>query len=268
MIISISGKGGVGKTTVTALLLDELARGGYPGPILAVDADPAGTLHLALNLPSPPATVAEVRDSTQLEARTVRQLPAGQSPADYLLALLREREVLVSHRRRRMALDLLAMGQPEGPGCYCSVNHALSTALAQIVASYPLVVIDNEAGLEHLSRYRLARADLLWVVATPTRPAVEVALRIFQTAERVGMQFEAGMVLNRVNGRSLPISRDLWTVRLPDSHTLARLEQAGWPAVDLSPLDPLRAALQPLVDRISEPAASNASGAAAAHRAR
>lgn len=252
MIISISGKGGVGKTTLTALFLDELARGGYPGPVLAVDADPAGTLPLALNLPSPPATVAEVRDSTALQARTVRRLPAGQSPADYLLALLRQREVLVRHRRRRLVLDLLAMGQPEGPGCYCSVNHALSAALAQIVASYPLVVIDNEAGLEHLSRYRLARADLLWVVASPTRPALAVALRIFQTAEQVGMQFEAGLVLNRVKGRSLPFGRDLWTVRLPDSRRLARLERAGWPAVDLSPLDPLRAALRPLVDRVLE----------------
>lgn len=250
MIISVSGKGGVGKSTLLALLLDEWARCGREGPILVVDADPAGALPLALGWPSPPATVADVRDSTRLAAKTIRQLPLGQSPADLMLDTLREQGVLARHWLRETLVDLMAMGQAEGPGCYCSVNHALSAALAQIVDSYPLVLIDNEGGLEHLSRYRLARADLLLVVANPTRPARMVADRILQTARQVGLEFEAGLVLNRADGSGVDPEPHLWTVILPESQALAELERAGLPPVQLPADDPLRRALAPLLDRM------------------
>ncbi len=88
MIVALSGKGGVGKTTLLAVLLDELARRNYPGRMLAVDADPAMTLHLALGLPEPTATVAQVREAVELDAKTIRSLPPGTTPADYLLERL------------------------------------------------------------------------------------------------------------------------------------------------------------------------------------
>ncbi len=178
-IIALSGKGGVGKTSLSALILDELARRRYNGRVLAVDADPAMTLYLALGLPEPAATVASVRDETKLDAQAVRNLPAGISPAANMLQELARAGVLAKHRLRRMPLDLLAMGQGEGPGCYCRVNSALKKVLSWITEKYDLVLVDNEAGLEHLSRYRLGRVDLFLIVATPNPAAMRVECFFF-----------------------------------------------------------------------------------------
>ena len=252
MIISFTGKGGVGKTSLCALLLDELARGGYPGPVLAVDADPATTLHLALDLPEPKATVADIRDTTPLEAQTVRQLPAGLTVAGHVLNELQATGVVSRHRRQQMPLDLLAMGQGEGPGCYCRINRALASALARIVSAYPLVLVDNEASVEHVSRYRLPRANLLLVVVTPGRAAQAVGRRVLATAHQVGMATEATWtIFNRAPaGYHHAISASEMALVVPVSHALAILERESQPAVVLPADDPARAALQPLVEGI------------------
>lgn len=252
MIVSITGKGGVGKTTLLAILLDELARCNCPGPVLAVDADPATTLHLALGLPQPEATVADVRDMTSLDAQTVRSLPEGSTVSTYVRDKLRETRVVGHYRLRQMEFDLIAMGQGEGPGCYCNINRALSMALGQIVSAYRLVLVDNEAGLEHLSRYRLPQADLLAVVVTPGQAAQAVGQRVLATARQVGMVIEATWTIfnqaptgYRPGGEATGV-----TVMVPTSLALTRLEQQGQPAVALPADDPVRAALQPLVEGI------------------
>lgn len=254
MIVTVSGKGGVGKTSLAALILDELARREYTGRVLAVDGDPASTLHLALGLPEPAVTVADVRDSTTLDARTVRSLPAGISPIDYVLGQLQEAGALVNHRLREMPLDLMAMGQGEGPGCYCSINNALAAALKQIRDYYALVLIDNEAGLEHLSRYRIERVDLFLVVTTPGQAAWSVARRILETARQAGMELgETGTLVNRVsssNGRGS--SRNGFAVAVPNSHELAALDLGGQPVVLLPDDSPVRVALQPVVEKVIE----------------
>lgn len=252
MIVTLSGKGGVGKTSLSALVLDELARRGYSGRVLAVDGDPATTLHLALGLPEPTATVADVRDSINLDAKTVRSLPAGTSPIDYVLEQLQAAGVLVSHRLREMPFDLMAMGQGEGSGCYCSINNALGAALEQIRGHYSLVLIDNEAGLEHLNRYRIKRVDLFLVVTTPGQAAWSVARRILETARQVGMELgETGTLVNRVsssNGRGS--FRNGLAVAVPTSHELTALDLGGQPVVLLPDSNLVRAALQPIVDRM------------------
>src|SRR5512137_655949 len=117
MIVSIVGKGGVGKTSLCALLLDELARQGYTGSILAVDADPAMTLHLALGLRGAPVTVAQVRETVRLDAQTIQRLPEYTSAAAYLGQQLQAADVLRQHLLRQMPLHYLALGQGEDPGC-------------------------------------------------------------------------------------------------------------------------------------------------------
>lgn len=252
MIISFTGKGGVGKTSLCALLLDELARYGYPGPVLAVDADPAMTLHLALDLPEPKATVADIRETTSLEAQTVHQLPAGLTVAGHVLNELQAAGVISRHRRQQMPLDLLAMGQGEGPGCYCQINRALASALAQLVSAYPLVLVDNEAGLEHISRYRLPRVDLLLVVVTPGRAAQAVGRRVLATAHQVGMATEATWtIFNQAPAGYHPAAEGSeMTLVVPASQALAGLERENRPALALPVDDPVRAALQPLVEGI------------------
>jgi CO dehydrogenase maturation factor len=251
MIVTLSGKGGVGKTSLSALILDELARQGYTGRVLAVDGDPATTLHLALGLPEP-TTVADVRGSIQLDARTVRGLPGGTSPADFVLGQLQAAEVLVTHRLREMPLDLLAMGQGEGRGCYCGINGALATVLGQLMGRYSIVLIDNEAGLEHLSRYRIKRVDLFLLVTTPGRAAWSVAFRIRGTAQRVGMQIgETGTLVNRsftLNGGKSP--RNGLAVAIPNAPELSALDLGGQPLVALPDDSPVRAALRPIIHKL------------------
>jgi CO dehydrogenase maturation factor len=250
MIVTLSGKGGVGKTSLTALLLDELARAGYAGPAMAVDGDPAMTLHMALGFPEPAATVAAVRDSVTLDAKTVRGLPAGTTPAAYVRGKLEETGVIAARRLRQMPLDLMAMGQGEGPGCYCDVNRALATALEHTRERYALVLIDNEAGVEHLSRLRVGRVDLFLVVTTPSPAAWATARRIQSTARQSGMILgETCTVVNRMLG-SAPAFNNGLTVSVPHSSELAVLDSGGRPVVELPDGAAARLALRPIVERL------------------
>ena len=130
MVISLSGKGGVGKTTLTAILTDEILRHRPDCRLLVIDADPAMTLSLALNVPPPTLTLADARDSTPLNARQIKSLPPGTSPGSFIRDKLLNHEVIAQRQLREIPFDLLVMGHSEGPGCYCRVNGALTQALA------------------------------------------------------------------------------------------------------------------------------------------
>ena len=155
--IAITGKGGTGKTTIAALLVANLVRRGKR-PVLAVDADPNSCLDLALGVKAA-NTVGRLRE----DARDL----AAANPA------LSKRELLEMKISESLVegddFDLIAMGRPEGPGCYCYANNVLRDVLAEISGSYPYVVLDNEAGLENLSRRIVTRVDLLLVVGDTSR---------------------------------------------------------------------------------------------------
>jgi CO dehydrogenase maturation factor len=251
MIASLSGKGGTGKTSMAALILDELARKGYSGRVLAVDGDPATTLHLALGFPEPAATLAAVRDAVTLNARAVnRMLPDDTSPTDYVRGKLEEAGVIAERRLRRMPLDFLAMGQGEGPGCFCDVNRALAAALELIAERYTLIIIDNEAGLEHLGRRRLNRVDFFLAVTTPSPTAWAVVRRILDTARQAEIALgETGVIVNRTSGRAHTPQEGL-TVLVPHSSELSVLDLCGRPVVELPDGAPARLALWPIVERL------------------
>ena len=256
MIASLSGKGGTGKTSMAALILDELAREEYSGRVLAVDGDPATTLHLALGFPEPAATLAGMCDAVMLDARTVHYLlPGDTSPADYVRGKLEEAGVIAGRRLRRMPLDFLAMGQGEGPGCYCDVNRALAAALGLVEECYTLIVIDNEAGLEHLGRRRLNRVDFFLAVTTPSPTAWAVVRRILDTARQAEIALgETGVIVNRTSGRAHTPQEGL-TVLVPHSSELSVLDLCGRPVVELPDGAPARLALRPIVERLLAPAA-------------
>jgi CO dehydrogenase maturation factor len=251
IVIALAGKGGVGKTSITALILDELARNGYPGPVLAVDADPASTLHLALGLPAPIATVGHVRDHTPLDAQTVRSLPASVSKTDYVANQLAQAQVLTEHKLRDMPLHCMAMGQSEGPGCYCAINAALSQVLTELMICYSLIVIDSEAGLEHLSRVRVKRVDFLWVVVNPTRASLSVADQILATVREVKMEVgQAGLILNRARADEVRPQRSDILSALPQERAIERLEVLAQPLIELPDDSPVRRKLAFLVQGI------------------
>jgi len=149
-VIAMAGKGGTGKTTLSALIIRYLRSNGH-GPILAVDADPSANLADALGLPVKKSLGTAREDFFETKGK----LPPGMTKETYLEMKLHE--ILVESK----GLDLLVMGRPEGPGCYCYANNILRHHLDVLVKNYPYAVMDNEAGMEHLSRRTTQGVDYL-----------------------------------------------------------------------------------------------------------
>jgi CO dehydrogenase maturation factor len=190
--IAVAGKGGVGKTTISAMLVRALhERTGKV--IMAVDADPNSNLGDKLGV-RPERTIGELREEMLKKADS---LPAGQSKQEYVEYQMRLATV------EGDGFDLLSMGRPEGPGCYCYINNILRTFLDSATDDYDYVVIDNEAGMEHLSRRTTKKMDVLLVVSDPTKTGIETASRLISLAKE--MQIEIGCVAIAMNGvRGVP----------------------------------------------------------------
>jgi CO dehydrogenase maturation factor len=234
------------------MLIDELIRHQFAGKILAIDADPAMTLSMALDVISPAWTLADVRDSTPLNARQIKSLPPGTSPSSFIRDKLINHGVIAQRQLRGIPFDLLVMGHSEGPGCYCRVNQALTQALASIKAMYDLVIIDNEAGMECVSRYQLRQIDLFFIVLTPGRSSWLVADRIKQVADLLELEIgQTWLIYNRTKNQY--ISKDHQkTIFLPDCETIATLDRQGGPLLALADNHSLRKALAPIVERICQ----------------
>lgn len=189
-IVAVAGKGGVGKSTLSALLVRELAaRSGKV--VLAVDADPNSNLGEKLGV-QVERTIGDLREDL---LRRSEEITAGGSKQDAMMYQLRL--AMVEGRE----FDLVTMGRSEGRGCYCFINNLLRTYLDSVMDDYPYVVIDNEAGMEHLSRRTCQRMDVLLVVSDPTRTGLVTAGRILDLARE--MEIAVGttvLVVNRVRG--------------------------------------------------------------------
>lgn len=194
-LIAITGKGGTGKTTIAGLLVLRLIARGCR-PVLAVDADPNTCLDAALGV-KVQKTIGRVRE----EAREA----AGQGMASGIskqqLLELKIAESLVEAND----FDLIAMGRPEGPGCYCYANNVLKSILSEISSNYPYIVLDNEAGLENLSRRIVQKVDLMIMIADPSRNGLETVKRLFVLAEEMKIKYgKLAVIINRLRGGKLP----------------------------------------------------------------
>jgi CO dehydrogenase maturation factor len=193
--IAICGKGGTGKTTLSAVILRLLIRAGK-GPVLVIDADADGNLADALGLRGA-ETVGAVLDEMEKKAS---QLPPGMSKDAWLEAKLAE--VLVEEK----GYDFLSMGRGEGPGCYCYVNSVLRRIMDKLESQYPYSVMDNAAGMEHLSRRTTRAADCLFLVSDHSLRGVESGARIAELAKELKLDVkEMGFVINRVPGTVDPV---------------------------------------------------------------
>ena len=173
---AVAGKGGVGKTTFSALAIRHLHET-TKEVVLAVDADPNANLHAKLNVPLG-RTIGDLREDL---LANVDQLPAGVSKQEHV-----EYQI-------RLALaegggfDLLTMGRQEGAGCYCYINNILRTFIDSLSEKYTYIVMDNEAGMEHLSRRTTRSSDTLFIVSDTSKAALESAIRIADLAREMNL---------------------------------------------------------------------------------
>lgn len=191
--IALAGKGGTGKTSIAGLLIRYLIEK-RKGPVLAVDADANANLNDVLGV-----TVADTVGHIREEAsETAGGRPAGMSLDEYFE--LRVNQALVEAK----GFDLIVMGRPEGPGCYCAANHIIRRYTDHLSDRYPYLVMDNEAGLEHLSRRTTQDTDLLIVVSDSSLRGLKAAERVFELVTELKLRIKRSvLIVNRVNGEAI-----------------------------------------------------------------
>ncbi len=181
LVVSISGKGGVGKTTVTALLLRTLIKH-TKHAILVVDADPVMNLPNMLDI----RIRRTVGDAATKLRRDIDEGTLSPSSSKQDLLEAEVYEALIEGER----FDFLAMGRTEGEGCYCYVNRILTQILDTITSNYDLTLLDMSAGLEHLSRRTDRNVDVLLIVIDSSKMAFDAAIRIRDLAKEVHIDFK------------------------------------------------------------------------------
>lgn len=212
--IAVAGKGGSGKTTLATLMLYHLLKAGRT-PVLAVDADPNANLNEALGVGFDRTVVSTVDEFMGGKEK----LPAGVPRDRYLEYQVQDAIVEAN------GFDLLVMGHTEGPGCYCRANDLLKAFLEKLAVNYPYVVMDNEAGMEHLSRRTTRNVDVLLIAANPTAVALRSAKRIYETARQLSLGIgKAFLVINDLN-------------RIPDAVPEEVVQGMGLPLLGSVPYD-------------------------------
>jgi CO dehydrogenase maturation factor len=195
--IAVAGKGGTGKTTLSSLLVRALIEKGKI-PVLAVDADPNANFHEALGV--------EVRENLggMREDAFTKSIPPGMTRHDYIK--YRFYQVLVEDD----GFDLISMGRPEGTGCYCFANDLLKSCMRLLERDYQFIIIDSEAGMEHISRGTIGIPDLLLIVSDPGARGLRTASRIIEIALDLGISRSAmHLVFNRYKTGVAPAGANL-----------------------------------------------------------
>lgn len=185
--IAVSGKGGSGKTTLAAMITRFLLEQANKKSIVVVDADPNSCLGLTLGV-EPEITVADIREETRAKGANNTGMDKVRSVEYGIQQAMTEAK----------GFDLLTMGRPEGPSCYCAVNNMLRKFMDKLDSQYDFVIIDNEAGMEHLSRRTTNNVDLLCIVAEPNTIGTLTAQRIFDLSKKLPIVVKrTGIIWNR-----------------------------------------------------------------------
>lgn len=214
--IAVAGKGGTGKTTFAALALKQLIVSGK-NPALAVDADPNANLNEALGI-EVEETIADILQGIKSE---LTPIPTGMSKDRFVeykvhRALAEGEEV-----------DLLSMGGPEGPGCYCYANSILKSFIEKLSGNYKVVLVDNEAGLEHLSRRTTRKVDFLFIICDTSARSIRSAKRIRDLSISLNLEVQKMyLVITKVQGGNKEFLQE-------------EIDKTGLELIGTIPLDPL-----------------------------
>ena len=251
-VIAIAGKGGVGKTTLTGLIIQYLAEKGR-GPILAVDADANSNLNEVLGMELE-ATLGDIREEVaRAEMSKENPIPAGMTKADYME--FKFDDALIENDD----YDLLVMGRTQGKGCYCFVNGLLTTQISRYAKNYKYIVVDNEAGMEHISRGILPSVDTIILVSDCSRRGVQAVGRIAKLIPECGLKPKSvGLIVNRAPGGVLNAGTQEEIEKqglhllgvVPQDEQVFEFDCDGVPTVKLPEDSPVRKALYQIVDQL------------------
>ena len=251
-VIAVAGKGGVGKTTLCGMLIQYLGEKGK-GPILAVDADANSNLNEVLGV-KVETTLGDVREEiARAEMSKTNPIPLGMSKADF--AEMRFEDAVVEDEN----YDLLVMGRTQGKGCYCYVNGLLQTQLAKYQNAYPYFVVDNEAGMEHISRGVLPSMQTAILVSDCSRRGVQAVGRIAQLIKECEMKPQkVGLIINRAPKGELNegIREEIALQGLelfgvvPQDDAVYEYDCEGRPTASLPDDSPVKVALHAIIDKL------------------
>ena len=248
--IAVAGKGGVGKTTTCGMLIDYLCKKGQ-GPVLVVDADANSNLNDVLGVEVETSLGAIREEMAQAELRGT--IPAGMTKADY--ADFKFNSAIVEEDD----FDMLVMGRTQGKGCYCYVNGVLKSQVDKYAKNYSYIVMDNEAGLEHVARGTLPHVDTMLLISDCSRRGVQAVARIAEMVEEMNLNpGQMGLIINRAPGGVLDdgvkaeIEKHglkLFGV-LPHDDAVYRCDCNGEPSAKLPENDPMKIALRGIAQSI------------------
>ena len=249
--IAVAGKGGVGKTTVSGMLIDYLCTHNQ-GPVLVVDADANSNLNEVLGVEAD-VTLGTIREE-MARAELKGGIPAGMTKADY--AEFKFNSALIEDDD----FDMLIMGRTQGKGCYCYVNGVLKTLVDKYAKNYKYIVMDNEAGLEHVARGTLPHVDTMLLISDCSRRGIQAAARVAQTIEEMELKpGRMGLIVNRAPngildaGTKEEIEKQGLTLLgvLPQSEEIYRCDCEGAPSAKLPATNPVKQALSQILSQLS-----------------
>jgi CO dehydrogenase maturation factor len=249
-VIALAGKGGTGKTSIAGLTVKYLIEKKRK-PVLAVDADSNACLNEALGV-AVHATIGHLREESLQTIRSGAERPGGMS-MEQLFDYQVQQSIIESK-----GFDLMVMGRPEGPGCYCAANNIIRKYTDKLSETYSYVVLDNEAGMEHLSRRTTHKVDLLLIVSDPTVRGLKTAQRIDGLVKELNLDVARhALVINRVSadeGRELAKFAEELGLEvaglIPQDHNIFEYDLKGKAIIELPGGSSAVAALYVILDKL------------------